>query len=134
VYHGVPVAMVAEVSVEAGAVKVHKVTCAVNCGRVINPEMVAQQMEGGIAFGLTTLVKGSIVFEEGRVQQANFDDYPLLQLAEMPQVDAYIVPDERAPLGTGEMGVPPIVPAVVNAIYAVTGKRIRKAPIAKGDL
>jgi len=134
VYHQSIVAMVAEVSVKSSAVKVHKVVCAINCGMVVHPDMVAQQMEGGIAFGLTSLLKGAITFDKGQVQQHNFDDYPLLQLDEMPEVEVHIVPDERGPQGTGEMGVPPIVPAVVNAIYAATGKRIRHTPIVAGDL
>ena len=126
--------MVADVSVENGELKVRKVVSAIDCGRVIHPDMVAQQMEGSIAFGLTTLLKGAITFDQGRVQQGNFDDYPLLQMSEMPEVEVYIVPDERDPQGVGEMGVPPIVLAVVNAIFDATGKRIRHTPIMAGDL
>jgi isoquinoline 1-oxidoreductase beta subunit len=128
------VAMVAEVSVEAGLVRVHKVVCAVDCGLAVHPDMVIQQMEGGIVFGLTALLKGEITFDKGRVQQSNFNDYPLLQMAEMPAVEVYILPSDRAPQGVGEMGVPPIAPAVVNAIYAVTGKRIRRMPVKAEDL
>jgi len=128
-YGQTAVAMVAEVSVKNGAVRVHKVVCAVNCGKVVHPDMVAQQMEGGIVFGLTSLLKGEITFEKGRVQQSNFNDYPLLQFSEMPEVEVYIVEDDRPPQGLGEMGVPPIVPAVVNAIFDATGIRIRKTPI-----
>jgi CO/xanthine dehydrogenase Mo-binding subunit len=128
------VAMVAEVSVKAGVVHVHKVVCAINCGRVINPDMVVHQMEGGIVFGLTSLLKGEITIEQGRVMQSNFSDYPLLQLHEMPEVEVHILPDSRAPQGVGEMGVPPLVPAVVNALFAATGKRIRHTPIKAEDL
>jgi len=128
------VAMVAEVSVEAGVVKVHKVVCAVDCGTVVHPDMVTQQMEGGIVFGLTSLLKNEITFDKGRVQQSNFNDYPLLQLAEMPVVEVYIQPSTRGPQGVGEMAVPPIVPAVANAIFAATGNRIRRAPLRAEDL
>jgi isoquinoline 1-oxidoreductase subunit beta len=122
------------VSVEAGMVKVHKVVCAINCGLVIHPDMVAQQMEGCVAYALTSMFKGEITFEDGRVQQSNFNDYPLLQMNEMPEVEVHIVPSTAAPRGVGEMGVPPLVPAVVNAIYAVTGVRLRSTPIRVDDL
>lgn len=133
-YGQTSVAMVAEVSVQDGAVRVHKVICAVNCGKVIHPDMVAQQMEGGIVFGLTALLKGEITIENGRVQQSSFQDYPLLQLNEMPEVEVYIADDDRPPQGLGEMGVPPIVPAVVNAIFNATGIRVRHTPIRPEDL
>lgn len=128
------VAMVADVSVQDGQVRVHKVVCAISCGMVVHPDMVAQQMEGGIVFGLTSLLYGEITFEKGRVQQSNFEDYPLLQLREMPEVEVHIVEDNRPPLGLGEMGVPPVVPAVVNAIFNASGKRIRHTPIRPDDL
>jgi CO/xanthine dehydrogenase Mo-binding subunit len=128
------VVMVAEASVENGAVRVHKVVCALNCGRVIHPDMVAQQVEGSIVYGLTSLLRGEITHANGRVQQSNFHDYPLLQIYEMPEVEVHVVPSERAPQGLGEMGVPPIVPAVVNAVFAATGKRIRHTPVRAEDL
>jgi isoquinoline 1-oxidoreductase beta subunit len=96
--------------------------------------MVVHQMEGGIVFGLTSLLKGEITIEQGRVIQSNFSDYPLLQLHEMPEVEVHILPDSREPQGVGEMGVPPLVPAVVNALFAATGKRIRHTPIKAEDL
>ena len=133
-YNGSSVAMVAEVSVQDTAVRVHKVVCAIDCGTVVHPDMVAQQMEGCIVFGLTSLFKREITFEGGRVQQSNFHDYPLLQMSEMPEIEVYTVPSTRAPSGTGEMGVPTIVPAVVNAIYNATGIRIRHMPIRPEDL
>jgi isoquinoline 1-oxidoreductase beta subunit len=133
-YHGTSVAMVAEVSIEAGAVRVHTVVCALDCGMVIHPDMIAQQMEGGIAYGLTSLLKREITFKQGRVQQSNFGDYPLLQMGEMPEVEVHVVPSTRAPQGVGEMGVPPLAPAVVNAIFAATGRRIRRMPIRAEDL
>lgn len=133
-YHDTAVAMVADVSVTTGALRVHKVVCAIDCGMVVHPDMVAQQMEGGVAFALTALLKGEITWEKGRVRQSNFNDYPLLQMSEMPQVEVNIVPSVRAPSGAGEMGVPPLTPAVLNAVFALTGKRIRHTPLRAGDL
>ena len=129
-----PVAMVAEVSVAGGEVTVHKIVCAVDCGRVVHPDIVAQQMESGVAFALTAMLKSSITFDRGRVVQGNFDSFPLLQLREMPEVSVHIVPSTRAPSGVGEMGVPPVAPAVANAVFAVTGKRIRRLPVQPTDL
>jgi CO/xanthine dehydrogenase Mo-binding subunit len=130
-----PVAQVAEVSVTPeGGVRVHRVVCAIDCGLVINPDMVAAQMEGGIAWGLTAALKSGIEFENGRVLQSNFDNYPLLRMDEMPQVETHIVPSDRRPTGVGEMGVPPVAPAVFNAIYNATGKRIRHLPLQPEDL
>ena len=127
-----PAAMVAEVSVDkTGSVKVHRVVSAVDCGTVINPKIVEAQMSGGIAFGLTATLKGSITIAKGRAQQSNFDSFPLLRIDEMPKVEVNIVPSEAAPTGIGEVGVPPIAPAVANAVYAATGKRIRRLPITK---
>ena len=124
------VAMVAEVSVdEDGSVRVHRVVCAVDCGRVINPDNVAAQMESGVAFGLTAALKAEITIENGRIEQSNFHDYPILQMNEMPVVEVHIVDSDEDPTGIGEMGVPPIAPAVANAVFAATGKRIRKVPI-----
>lgn len=133
-YHDTAVAMVADVSVNNGALRVHKIVCAIDCGIVVHPDMVAQQMEGGIAFALTALRNGEITWKQGRVQQSNFNDYPLLQMSEIPQVEVNIVPSIRAPSGAGEMGVPPLTPAVLNAVFALTGKRIRHAPLRAGDL
>ncbi len=129
------VAQVAEVSVSpAGAVRVHRVVCAVDCGIVINPDMVEAQMEGGIIFGLSAALMGEITVENGRVQQSNFHDYPILRMDESPVIEVHIVPSQELPQGIGEMGVPPIAPAVANAIFAATGKRIRRLPIRANDL
>ncbi|MCJ7711950.1 MAG: molybdopterin-dependent oxidoreductase, partial [Chloroflexi bacterium] len=130
------VAHVAEVSVETdGRVRVRRVVCAVDCGVVINPDMVVAQMEGGIVFGLTAALKGEgIILEDARVRQGNFHDYPLLRYDEMPLVEVHLVQSERPPSGVGEMGTPPIIPAVTNAIFAATGKRIRRIPVLPGDL
>jgi len=124
------VAQVAEVSVStAGEVRVHRVVCAVDCGMHVNPLTIEAQMQGGIVYGLTAALKGQITIDKGRVQQGNFDDYQMLRMNEMPVVEVYIVPSSDAPGGVGEPGTPPIGPAVGNAIFALTGKRIRKLPI-----
>ena len=129
------VAQVAEVSVDQdGHVRVLRVVCAVDCGVVINPDMVEAQMEGGIVFGLTTALKAAVSIEQGRVQQSNFHDYPLLRLDEAPVIEVYIVPSTESPTGIGEMSNPVIMPAVANAIFAATGKRIRHVPIKPEDL
>src|SRR5213596_1185114 len=126
------VAEVAEVSVASdGAVRVHRVVCAVDCGPVVNPSIVEAQMESAIVYGLTAALWGEIGIDKGRVQQSNFHDYQMLRLAEMPKVEVYIVPSTDAQGGVGEPGTPPIAPAVANAIFAATGKRIRKLPIGK---
>jgi isoquinoline 1-oxidoreductase beta subunit len=120
---------------EDGTVRVNRVVCAVDCGTVINPDTVVAQMEGGIVFGLTAALKAEITIEKGRAQQSNFNDYPLLTMDEMPVVEVHIVPgDERPPTGIGEMGVPPIAPAVANAVFAATGVRVRHLPIRPADL
>lgn len=128
------VAQVAEVSVEEGKVRVHRVVCAIDCGKVVNPGMVEAQMEGGIVFGLTSALYGEITLQDGRVEQNSLRDYRLLPFDEMPAVEVIIVPSDAAPLGVGEMGVPPITPAVTNAIFAATGRRIRRLPIRREDL
>lgn len=125
---GSVVAQVAEVSLEQGRPRVHRVTCAIDCGTVVNPQIVAQQMEGAVVFGLTAALYGHIDIHEGAVQQGNFPEYPMLRLAATPQVDTWIAPSDRAPGGVGEPGVPPIAPAVANALAALTGKRYRSLP------
>jgi len=129
------VAQVVDVTVAAnGSVHVDRVVCAVNCGLAINPDTVKAQIEGGIVFGLTAALKSGIVIENGRVQQSNFHDYPILRMDEMPVIEVDIVPSDKNPSGIGEMGVPPIAPAVANAIFAATGKRVRRLPISASDL
>jgi isoquinoline 1-oxidoreductase beta subunit len=129
------VAQVIEASVEKdGTVHVHRVVCAVDCGRVINPDTVTAQMEGGIIFALTAALKTEITLENGRVQQRNFHDYPMLRMFEAPAVEVFIVPSEEKPTGVGEPSVPPVAPALTNAIFAATGKRVRRLPIRSSDL
>ncbi|RED54390.1 xanthine dehydrogenase family protein molybdopterin-binding subunit [Aestuariispira insulae] len=127
------VAQVAEVSLRADAtIKVEKIWCAVDCGTVINPDVVAAQMEGGIGYGLGAILRNQITLDGGVVDQSNFHDYEPLRLTDMPDVEVFIVPSDAAPTGVGEPGVPPVGPAVANAVYQATGKRIRKLPFTEG--
>jgi len=128
------VAQVAEVSLEGGRVRVHKVVCAVDCGIAINPDIVKAQMQGGIGFGLGAILKGAITLEDGKVAEADFDTYDVLRLDEMPEVEVHIVPSTELPSGVGEPGVPPIGPSVANAVFALTGKRVRVLPFSRHDL
>ena len=123
---------VAEVSVDAdGSVRVPRVVCAVDCGQTVNTGQIEAQMQGGIVFGLSAALYGEITLAHGRVVQGNFDTYPVVRMPEAPAVEVYIVPSSDPQGGAGEPGVPPIAPAVCNAIFAATGKRIRKLPIGK---
>jgi isoquinoline 1-oxidoreductase beta subunit len=124
------VAEVAEVSVSEGRVRVHRVVCAADCGPVVNPDNVAAQIEGGIVFGLSAALHGAITLNGGRVEQGNFNDYPVLRMDEMPRVETHLIQSNGPMGGVGEISVPPIAPAVCNAIFAATGKRIRQLPIA----
>ena len=124
------VAQVAEISVkDDGTVAVHKVTCAVDCGQTVNPSIVKTQMESSIAYGLSATLKGEITIKNGQVVQSNFHDFDVLRIDEMPDVDVHIVQSTEHPGGVGEPGLPPIAPAVANAVFAATGKRVRKLPI-----
>ncbi|HWR88843.1 MAG TPA: molybdopterin cofactor-binding domain-containing protein, partial [Dissulfurispiraceae bacterium] len=129
------IAEVAEVSVNRqGQVKVHRVVCAVDCGMVVNPDTVAAQLESAVVFGLSATLHGAITIDKGRIVESNFNDYPVLRMNEMPKVEVYIVPSAEKPTGIGEPGVPPVAPAVTNALFAATGKRIRSLPIRPDDL
>jgi isoquinoline 1-oxidoreductase beta subunit len=124
------IAQVAEVSVDSkGVVRVHRVVCAIDCGRIVNPDTIAAQMESGIAFGLSAALHGAITLKGGRVEQDNFDTYPILRMNEMPKVEVHIVASREPPGGVGEPGVPPIAPAVANALFALTGIRLRSLPL-----
>ena len=123
------VAEIAEVSIEKGTVRVHRVVAAVDCGQVVNPDIVEAQIEGGIVYGLTAALKGEITIERGGVKQSNFHDYRMLRMSEMPVIETYIVPSTEAPTGVGEPGTPPIAPAVANAVRAATGVPVRSLPI-----
>jgi isoquinoline 1-oxidoreductase subunit beta len=126
---------VAEVSVsKEGILKVHKVTCAIDCGLAVNPEGVKAQMESGIIFALSAVLHGEITFENGAVKQRNFHDYPVLRMHEAPLIDTHIVQSTAKMGGAGECGVPPLAAAVTNAIFAATGKRLRELPIRTDQL
>ncbi len=125
---GSHVAQVAEVSVENGSVRVHRVVCAIDCGPVVNPLTVEAQMQSGIVYGLSAALHGELTLKDGRVEQSNFHDYAALRLPEMPKVEVHIVPSTDRMGGCGEPGTPPIAPAVGNALFALTGKRLRKLP------
>ena len=127
------VAQVAEVSVEPtqdgrGAIKVHRVVCAVDCGIAVNPAGIAAQIESGIAFGLGAALHSHITFKDGRVQESNYHDYQVLRMSEMPAVEVHIVPSTEKSGGVGEPGTPPIAPAVANALFALNGQRLRELP------
>jgi isoquinoline 1-oxidoreductase beta subunit len=126
------VAQVAEVSLEQGEVRVHRVVCAIDCGLTVNPDTIEAQMESGIVYGLTAALYGEITIRDGGVVQGNFDDYPLLRLKDMPRVEVHIVQSGEHPGGVGEPGTPPIAPAVANAVAAATGKPVRSLPIRLG--
>jgi isoquinoline 1-oxidoreductase beta subunit len=126
------VAQVAEVTVDdSGHVTVDRVVCAVDCGIPINPDVIAAQMEGGIGFGLGAVMFSQITLKNGRVEQDNFNNFRVLRINEMPKVEVHIVPSGEAPTGVGEPGVAPIGPAVANAIFAATGKRVQVLPFPK---
>jgi isoquinoline 1-oxidoreductase beta subunit len=124
------VAQVAEVSVaDDGTPTVHRVVAAVDCGMTVNPEIIRRQIESAIVFGLSAAFYGRISFKDGRIEQSNFHNYQVLRMNQMPKVEVHIVASSEAPGGIGEPGTPPLAPAVVNAIYALTGKRLRSLPI-----
>jgi isoquinoline 1-oxidoreductase beta subunit len=126
---GSVVAQVVEASLEDGVPKVHRVTAAVHCGTAVNPLNVEAQIEGAIAYGLSAALHGAITLEDGRVQQSNFDGYPVLRMNEMPQIAVHVVPSADAPTGLGEPGTPPVAPALANALAKLGGKRVRELPI-----
>jgi len=129
-------AQVVEISVnrKAKTLKVHRVVCAVDVGRVVNPSTIVAQSESAVVYGLSSGLYGNITISGGRVKEASFNDYPVLRLDEMPVVEVHIVPSEEKPTGAGELSVPPVIPALCNAIFAATGKRIRRMPIRPEDL
>lgn len=128
---GSHVAQVAEVSVEKGRLRVHRVVAAVDCGIALNPDSVEHQIEGAIVYGLSAALRGEITVAKGAVVQGNFDDYEPLRMNEMPAVEVHLVPSREPPGGIGEPGLPPIAPAVGNALFALTGKRVRRLPFGR---
>jgi isoquinoline 1-oxidoreductase/isoquinoline 1-oxidoreductase beta subunit len=123
------VAEVAEVSVENGTIRVHNVLCVVDCGQVVNPDVVKAQMEGAIMYGLTAALHGNLDLADGTIAQSNFHDYPILRMNEAPAVEVVMLDSAEAPSGVGEPGLPPIAPAVANAVFAATGQRLRSLPL-----
>ncbi|HUR29074.1 MAG TPA: xanthine dehydrogenase family protein molybdopterin-binding subunit [Planctomycetota bacterium] len=128
------VAHVIEASLEKGKLRVHRAVCAIDCGRVVNPDTIKAQLEGAVGFALTAALYGEITLEGGRVQQSNFHDYRMLRIHEMPEVEVHIVESTENSTGVGEPGVPPVAPALCNALFQLTGKRIRSLPIRAEDL
>lgn len=128
------VAEVVEVAMTKDGLEVERVVAAVDCGRVVNPDGARAQIEGGIVWALTASLKSAITIDKGRVQQSNFDDYEMLRIQETPAIEVHFVPSEAAPTGLGEPGVPPLASALANAVFAATGKRIRRLPIRAEDL
>ena len=128
------VAEVVEISVKDGAIKVEKVTCAVDCGVPVNPDVIRAQMEGGIGYGLGAIMRNEITLTKGEVDQHNFPDYEPLRITEMPQVEVHIVPSTEPPTGVGEPGVPPLGPALASAIHAATGTRVLHLPLVRGGV
>jgi isoquinoline 1-oxidoreductase beta subunit len=126
------IAHVAEVSVDADSeMRVRRVVTAIDCGEVVNPDIIEAQMEGGVAFGLSAALHGAITLKDGRVEQGSFDDYPVLRMSEAPRAEVHIVPSTEAPGGVGEPGVPPVAPAVANALFAAAGVRLRSLPMTR---
>jgi isoquinoline 1-oxidoreductase beta subunit len=124
------VAEIAEITIKPDkSFTVDRVVCAVDCGIAVNPDVIAAQMEGGIGFGLSAALHEQITLKGGEVEQSNFTDYAILRASEMPKVEVHIVPSGEKPTGVGEPGVPPIAPAVANAVFAATGKPVRKLPL-----
>ena len=114
---------------DSGVPRVHRVVCAIDCGVAVNPGVIAQQMEGSVVFALSAALHGRIDIHAGVVQQGNFPAYQMLRLASTPLVETWIMPSTRAPSGVGEPGVPPLAPAVANALFALTGRRVRALPL-----
>jgi isoquinoline 1-oxidoreductase subunit beta len=113
---------------------VRRVVCAIDCGSIVNPDTVKAQMESGIIFGITAALFGEITIKDGRVEQGNFDDYRMLRIDEAPLIEVHLVKSTEAPGGIGEPGTSAVIPAVTNAIFAATGKRIRKLPVNSAQL
>lgn len=127
--YGSVVAQIAEVSVQDGEIRVHRVVCAIDCGVAVNPGHVAQQMESSVVFGLSAALGGAITIRDGKVEQSNFGDYPVVRMAQAPRVETVIVLSTEPPEGVGEPGVPPVAPAVANAVFRLTGQRLRSLPL-----
>jgi isoquinoline 1-oxidoreductase beta subunit len=129
---GSVVGEVAEVSLQDGLPRVHRVVAVIDCGFAVNPQMIAAQIESAVNYGLSAALYGEITFADGKPGQSNFDAYRVVRMSEAPRVEVHIVPSQEAPSGVGEPGTPPIAPAVANAIFALTQKRVRRLPMVRG--
>jgi isoquinoline 1-oxidoreductase beta subunit len=131
VYHsyGSWVAQIAEVCADGEAWRVERIVCAADCGTIVNPDAVAAQMEGAIVFALSAALYGEITLRDGAVEQQSFEDYPILRMRDTPRIEVHLVPSRESPGGAGEPGVPPVAPAVANALFAATGTRLRRLPL-----
>jgi isoquinoline 1-oxidoreductase subunit beta len=132
--YGTYVAQVSEVSIDKGSVRVHRVTVAVDCGMMVNPDIVKAQVESSVAYGLSAVLLSKITFKDGKVEQSNFHDYPVMRMSDMPRVDVHIMASSEKPGGIGEPIVATCGPSVANAVFVATGKRVRKLPILADDL
>jgi isoquinoline 1-oxidoreductase beta subunit len=117
------------VSVSGKDIRVHRVWCAVDCGMAVNPNIIAQQVEGSVIFGLSAALWGEVTISNGAVEQDNFGAYRLARISEAPQVETYIIASSEAPSGIGEPATPPIAPAIANAVFVLTGQRLRSLPL-----
>jgi CO/xanthine dehydrogenase Mo-binding subunit len=126
---GTVVAEQVDIALENGAPVVRRVVCAVDCGVVVNPDVVRMQLESAVVFALSAALHGEITIRDGAVVQGNFDDFPLVRIDASPEVEVHFVATDRPPSGIGEPGVPPLAPALANAIFAATGKRLRELPL-----
>jgi isoquinoline 1-oxidoreductase beta subunit len=127
--YGTSMAQVAEVSVSGDRIRVHRVVVAVDLGKMVNPNIVRQQLEGSIIYGLSAALFGEITLKDGKVQQTNFNNYPVVRMSESPVIDMHVVESNEKPTGIGEPATALIYPAVANAVFAATGKRLRKMPL-----
>jgi CO/xanthine dehydrogenase Mo-binding subunit len=118
--------------VQGTEIRIERVTCVLDCGQVVNPDTVHAQMEGGIVFGLSAILTGEITIKNGRVEQGNFDDYPVLRLGDSPRIDTHLIDSHEKPGGVGETGTACIGAAVCNAVYAASGRRVRTLPLRRG--
>jgi isoquinoline 1-oxidoreductase beta subunit len=126
---GTIVAQVAEVSVEGKQITVHRVVCAVDCGIAVNPDIIAQQVESSVVFGLSAALACEVTIKDGKVEQSNFHQYEVLRIGQAPQVETIIMPSAEPPEGIGEPAVPPVAPAVASAVFQLTGQRLRSLPL-----
>ncbi len=123
-------AEVVEASIqEDGTPRVHRVVCAIDCGMTVNPGIIRRQVQSAVIYGLSAALRGEITLKNGRIEQKNFDDYPVVRINEAPPIEVHIAPSSENPSGVGEPGTPPLAPALANALFVLTGKRARKLPL-----